>query len=230
MRRGGGGHGRAVPPLAIYDMDKTITRRATYAAWLLFWARTRAPWRLLLAPLTLLAGAAYVLGLAGRARLKEFNQALLMGRAGEAAVAAAAAEFAARTLAGNIRAEALAAIAADRAAGARLVLATASYGFYAEAIGRALGLDDVVATRSRRQGGAILPRIDGANCYGADKCAMVDGWLAAHGLAGTPFRFYSDHVSDAPMFARAAEPVAVSPSPALRRMAAARGWRVCDWR
>ena len=219
-----------MPPLAIYDMDKTITRRATYAAWLLFWARTRAPWRLLLLPLTLVAGAAYVLGLAKRAQLKELNQALLMGRAPEAAVAAAAAEFAARTLARNVRAGALAAIAADRAAGARLVLATASFAFYAEAIGRALGFDDVVATPSRRAGGIILPRIEGANCYGADKCALVDCWLAEHGLAATPFRFYSDHVSDAPMFERAAEPVAVSPSPALRRMAATRGWRVAEWR
>lgn len=219
-----------MPPLAIYDMDKTITRRPTYAAWLLLWAATRAPWRLPLAPLALLTGAAYLLRLVSRARLKELNQALLMGAADEAAVAAAAETFAARTLAGNVRADALAAIAADRAAGRRVVIATASYAFYARAIGRALGIDDVIATESERACGRILPRIAGANCYGPAKRAMVDAWLAREGLAGAPIRFCSDHVSDAPMFERVAEPVAVSPSPALRRLAAARGWQVVDWR
>lgn len=217
-------------PLALYDMDKTITRRATYAAWLLFWARTHAPWRLLLAPLALLAGAGYLLRLVGRARLKELNQALFMGAADEAAVAAAADAFAARTLATNVRADALGAIAADRAAGRRVVIATASYAFYAAAIGRALGIEDVIATESVRAGGRILPRIAGDNCYGPAKRAMVEAWLAARGLAVAPLRFYSDHVSDAPMFERAAEPVAVSPSPPLRRLAAARGWPVRDWR
>ena len=59
---------------------------------------------------------------------------------------------------------------------------------------------------------------------------MVEAWLDAQGLTAAPLRFYSDHVSDAPMFERAAEPVAVSPSPALRRLATERGWPIRDWR
>ena len=35
--------------LAIYDMDRTVTRRATYTPFLLHCALRRAPWRLLLA-------------------------------------------------------------------------------------------------------------------------------------------------------------------------------------
>ena len=34
--------------LAIYDMDRTVTRRATYTPFLLHCAVRRAPWRLLL--------------------------------------------------------------------------------------------------------------------------------------------------------------------------------------
>jgi len=41
---------------------------------------------------------------------------------------------------------------------------------------------------------------------------------------------YSDHVSDVPLFAMADEPVAVSPSRSLRRLAMAQGWRAVDWR
>ena len=55
--------------LAIYDMDRTITRRPTYAAFM--WrATTRlAPWRIVLAPLVLLTGLAYLLGFIDRGRL-----------------------------------------------------------------------------------------------------------------------------------------------------------------
>ena len=35
---------------AIYDMDRTVTRRATYTPFLLHCALRRAPWRLLLLP------------------------------------------------------------------------------------------------------------------------------------------------------------------------------------
>ena len=36
--------------LAIYDLDKTITRRPTYTPFLLYAARTRGVWRLFLLP------------------------------------------------------------------------------------------------------------------------------------------------------------------------------------
>ena len=38
--------------LAIYDLDRTVTRRATYTPFLLHCAVRRAPWRLLLLPVT----------------------------------------------------------------------------------------------------------------------------------------------------------------------------------
>ncbi len=215
--------------LAVYDLDKTITRRATYAAWLVFWARRRAPWRLLLVPLSAVAGLLYVLKLVGRARLKTINHALLMGRADVATVAAEAAVFAARQVATNVRGGALAQIVADRAEGRRIVIATASYAFYARAIGAALGVDDVIGTRAVVAGDTVLPQIDGENCYAGAKRAMVEAWLAAHALTGAPLRFYSDHPSDAPMFELADTAIAANPNRALRVLAQARGWAVVDW-
>jgi len=218
-----------MPGLAIYDLDKTITRRATYAAWLLFWARRQAPWRLLLLPLSAVAGLLYALRLIDRARLKTLNHAWLMGRADVATVAAEAECFAAAQLAGNVRAGALAQIAADRAEGCRIVIATASYAFYAAAIGAALGIDDVIGTRAVVEDGRLLPRIAGQNCYAAAKRAMVADWIDAHGLADVPIRFYSDHPSDAPMFELAEQPVAANPDRVLRAVAATRGWQIVDW-
>ena len=65
--------------LAVYDMDRTVTRRPTYTPFLLHCAARRAPWRLLFLPLVLLSMIAYVTRLIDRARLKEINHHLLLG-------------------------------------------------------------------------------------------------------------------------------------------------------
>jgi hypothetical protein len=66
--------------LAIYDMDKTVTRRPTFGLFLLHAALRLAPWRLLLAPAAMLASLCYLAGLIDRGRLKEINYRLLVGR------------------------------------------------------------------------------------------------------------------------------------------------------
>lgn len=215
--------------LAIYDMDKTITRQATWMPFLARYARTR-PWRI---AATLGPSALYVAKRIDRARLKEMTQALVLGRrADQAEVDRRARVFGARVAARWVRAEARARIAADRAAGYRVVLATASYDFYVRPIAAALGIDDVIATPSTVEGDRLVARIAGENCYGEAKLAMILAWLEREGIAreAAHVRFYSDHVSDAPTLDWADEPFAVSPHDALRRLAGVKGWPVLDWR
>lgn len=218
--------------LAVYDMDKTITYAPTWTKFLVETARAEAPWRLILLPIAALAGVGYTLRLLDRARLKEIAQRLLLGNSMPTATAArAATRFAARLDQRGIYAGARAQIAADRAAGYRLVMATASYGFYAEAIAARLGFDAVIATGVRCDRGVIRARIDGENCYGANKLRMIEAWLAGEGIprAAARVRFYSDHASDAPSLEWADIGIAVNPHPPLRAMAALRGWAVEDW-
>ncbi len=220
--------------ISIYDMDRTITRGGTWSPWLIFWARREAPWRLALVPLLLLALAAYAMKLISRARLKEIGHRLLMGRhiARQRLVAAADA-YAVTVLAGNVHAGALAQIAADRAAGRRLVLATASNEYYVAAIARRLGMDDVIATASRWDDDRLHHRLGGDNCYGDAKRLLIEAFLAREALLGQQLTFYSDHVSDRPVFDLAlqtgGEAVAANPSPRLRKLASERGWRIVDW-
>ena len=219
--------------LAVYDMDRTVTRRATYTPFLLHCAARRAPWRLLLLPLVVLSMLAYVTRLIDRARLKEINHHLLLGRAVHPRELQPLVDsFADQQAASNIRPGARAAIARDKADGRRLVLATASYRLYADAIAERLGFDDVIGT------GSIIgldervhARIAGENCYGPAKLRMIADWVEASGLKGTHghVRFYSDHASDAPVFEWADEPVAVNPHGRLRRLAEQRGWAIEDW-
>jgi HAD superfamily hydrolase (TIGR01490 family) len=219
--------------LAIYDMDRTVTRRATYTPFLLHCATRRAPWRLLFLPLVALSMLAYVARLIDRGLLKEINHRLLLGgKVHPRQLKPLVASFADRQAETNIRPGAREAIARDKAQGRRIILATASYRLYADAIGERLGFDDVIGT------GSIIgldervhAKIDGENCYGEAKKRMIDGWVDRSGLLGKHghVRFYSDHASDQPVFEWADEPVAVNPSRKLRRLAQQRGWAVEDW-
>jgi len=214
-------------------MDRTVTRHATYTPFLLHCAVGRAPWRLLFLPLVALSMLAYVTRLIDRAKLKEINHRLLLGgKIHPRDLRPLVNSFADRQLAQNVRPGARAAIARDKAEGRRLVLATASYRLYADAMAERLGFDDVIGT------GSIIgldervhAKIAGENCYGPAKLRMIADWVEASGLKGAHghVRFYSDHVSDQPAFEWSDEPVAVNPHGRLRRLAEQRGWRIEDW-
>ena len=219
--------------LAIYDMDRTITRAGTYTPFLLHAAWRLAPWRLIFAPLVPLVMLAYVAKFITRARLKEVNQRLLLGRyLVPDRLKPVAASFAELVWSTNVLPGALRQIAADRAEGRRLVLATASYRLYVEAIAERLGFDDVIATNSVLGLDArIAAKIDGENCYGPAKLRMIIAWLEKQGIARgqAHVRFYSDHASDAPVMDWADEAVAANPSSRMRQLARRHGWQEVDW-
>jgi HAD superfamily phosphoserine phosphatase-like hydrolase len=165
--------------------------------------------------------------------LKEINHRLLLGGAIHPRdLKPLVDSFADAQVAGNIRPGARKAIARDKAERRRVVLATASYRLYADAIAERLGFDDVIGTGSViGLDERVHAKIAGENCYGPAKMRMIDDWVEKSGLAGVHghVRFYSDHVSDRPVFEWADEAVAVNPDAKLRRLAAERGWAVEDW-
>lgn len=219
--------------LAIYDMDRTVTRTGTYTGFLLHCAVRRAPWRLLFLPLVVGSMLAYVLRLIDRATLKEINHHLLLGRRIHPRdLKPLVDSFADTQVAINIRPGARKAIARDRLEGRRVVLATASYRLYADAIAERLGFDDVIGTGSViGLDERVHAKIAGENCYGPAKLRMIADWVEKSDLKGAHghVRFYSDHVSDQPAFEWADEAVAVNPHRKLRRLAEQRGWQIENW-
>jgi len=218
--------------IAIYDLDRTITRAPTWTPFLLHAVLRHAPWRLALLPVVLGAAGLKGLGLIHRDRLKQVMHRAALGTLSPARAERLGAAWLVRFGPAQIRRKARAQSAADRAAGYRIVVATAAYRFYAEAIARDVGADAVIATATALDArGHLLPRIEGGNCYGPAKRAMIESWLAAEGIdrAAAHVRVYSDHVSDVPSFDWADEAIAVNPHAALRRVATARGWPVVDW-
>ena len=217
--------------IAIYDMDRTVTRRATYTPFLIHCALHRAPWRLLFLPFVVGSMLAYALKVIDRGKLKEINHHLLLGHNRHPNELKPLVEsFAEKMLSSNIRPGAREAIAGDKAQGRRIVMATASYRFYSREIAERLGFDDCIGTNSiLGLDERVHAKIDGENCYGPAKLRMIQAWLASSGLERGHVRFYSDHASDKPAFEWADEPVAVNPHDKLARLATERGWRCEDW-
>lgn len=218
--------------VSIFDLDRTLTRQPTYTALLAFISWRIAPWRLLTAPIVILAMLGYLCGLYSRRRVKEIEQWLLLGNAVKRSdVEREASLFADRLDADGLLAEGKATIAKDLAAGRRVILATAANQFYAGALAERLGISEVIATRSVWRGDKLTAAIAGENCYGQAKRDMTERYLADQGMKrdAVHIRFYSDHISDRPMFDWADEQIAVNPSRKLYELALSLNWLIMFW-
>lgn len=215
--------------VAVFDLDRTLTCQATYTPFLLA-SQSGRPLRQLRG---LLGVAPSLLGYAAnritRAALKERMLALSLAGASREEVEERAKSFVAIWLAQQLRPGARAACAAHVEAGDHLMLATASFDFYARYFADSLGFHSVAATLSSwSEAGELLPRLDGENCYGEEKLRRVQKALpwpreTCYVIA------YSDHHSDLPLLTWADEGVAVNPSRRLARAAQAEGLAIVDW-
>lgn len=219
--------------IAIFDMDRTITRTGTYTKFLTFAALRLAPWRLVLLPILLITMVGYPLGVTTRKTIKQTGFRLMIGRKiNREHLKSVCRAFAARTCETNLLPGARAQIALERGDGCTLVMATASPDFYAEEIAALLGFDTVIATRqSLAADGQYLAEITGPNCYGAEKLNRITAWLESAGIAraDADIRFYSDHASDAVVLHWANRAIAVNPSRKLRDIAKANAWTILSF-
>lgn len=121
-------------------------------------------------------------------------------------------------------------VRAHQASGDLIALVTATNDFVTAPIADAFGIADLLAVRLERgAGGTITGRIAGTPSYREGKVTRVQEWLAQRGAAWADFErisVYSDSVNDLPLLERATHPVATNPTPALRQIAEARGWRI----
>lgn len=215
--------------ISFYDLDQTITRLPTWTPFLLHAAKMIAPWRLGLVPIFGIVALSH----RNRDRRKEAMHRLMLGGTISAELVTGLAEsFAEWLIQHHIRPGARAQMEADRAAGRKVVIATAAHAFYAHAIAERLNVVDLIATQAHRNAaGDITPMLAGPNCYGTTKQAMLERWLTEEGIVREEAHicFYSDHISDAPTFEWSDEAITVNPHAPLRKLAGRRGWRIVDW-
>lgn len=214
--------------VAFFDLDRTITRSGTYTPFLLHCTRSN-PGRYSRVPVALAAMGAYVAKRTSRAALKARMLDLFIAGATRAEISAWAEGFVGRWMQTQVRPGALAAIERHRQAGDQVVLATASFDFYAQVFATRLGLDHAITTGSVWTGeDRLCAAVAGENCYGPAKIAAVERYLSM--LPARPwFAFYSDHHSDFELLKAANEGVAVNPNAKLQRLAGEHGLQVVDW-
>ena len=207
--------------IAIYDLDETLTARATFTPFLIHAARCVAPWRLVLLPVWVLAMVLHKAGLYGRTGLKTFGMRLMVGRRGPDKLEEVALRFAAtRAFKPAIIRE----VERDLAAGTRVVVATAAFDFYAAPIAMRLGIGEVIGSRWDGLG------IPGGNCYGPAKFERILAWLADQEIErdDVRVRMTSDSFADGPLFDWADEAVFVSGSARANAAARERDWLVSE--
>lgn len=211
--------------LALYDLDKTLLRQATFTPFLHFAALKLCPWRLLLSPIWIVLMIGYRAGLYDRTRLKRMGMGLMLGNPPVDRLERVGQAFAKRRIANDgLMPGAMTLIEEDRNRGARLVIATAAFEFYALAFADALEIDDLVATR---WDGKEIP---GGNCYGEEKKRRVLAWCEKAGIDFTvaDVRFVTDSFADAPLLDIVDDPIFVTRNDKKKVRAQASGWRVID--
>lgn len=216
-------------PVAIFDLDRTISTQDLYLAFLIHGLRQPAnPGAVCLLPAHTLR---FFARLIDNDELKSrFLEGIYGGRS-KAFMDAIAARFVTAACQSALKPAALRKIAEHRRQGHFLLLASASLDVYTVPLAGELGFDDVVATKVEWSAdGRITGKLDGPNLRGAAKATAVRSALQRHNLDANQTFFYSDHESDAPLFSIVRWPGAVDPTKKLRMLARQLDWPIYDWR
>ena len=214
--------------IAIFDLDKTITKYDTYVHFLLSILRKK-PLRTLRCVHLPIAVLMFKLGLRGNSWLKETFLTAFAGGLHKDEVKSLSESFVSKVLKKGVYQQALAQISQHREKGDQLILASASFNFYIDILGERLCFDDILCTKAQwNTEGRLTGKIDGNNCYGENKLKAVEKHLANITNKGQ-ITMYSDHESDLPVFLLSDVRVATNPNNRLKALAANHDISIVHW-
>ena len=213
---------------AIFDLDGTITLGDTYVAYLfhILMQRTERLPRCLGLPITVLK---FKLGCISNDEIKRAFLKGVMGDLTRCEVERLTAQFLTGRFVRMTKPRALRRINWHRRQGHLLVLATASFDFYAGAIGQSLGFDHVVATRAAWHDDRITGDFDGENLRGEAKVTAVKRALTRLNCGVSRIVVYSDNQSDLPMLRFADHGIVIDPTPRFAAAAKNYGLGIEIW-
>lgn len=196
---------------AFFDFDGTLISGDSIVSFCRFARKKGAAGPLALVRAGVLA-ALYGMRLLSAEKAKAGALAFLKGKT-DAETRALADDFCRTELLPRLYPQGVEAIRAHQKKGTQVWLVSASPAFYLEPLGKALGLDAIIATRFEDG------RIAGRNCRGPEKVLRIAEVLAARGesvdyAASTA---YGDSRGDAPMLRLCGQKRAVNPKKALLR-------------
>lgn len=215
--------------VAVFDLDGTITRRDTYVHFLLFCLRCK-PVRLLKSPMLVVYFCMYKSRMRSNHWLKARFLRLVIGGTGEQELTRLATRFCNLTMQSNIKKDALDEILRLRDSGYKIVLATASFGFYVEEIAKALSVDELLCTTAQvDHAGRLTGEIEGLNCIGEEKARRLEILKSQKGWNSIA-RAYSDDMVDLPLWKMAKVALVVDPKPATEVVAGQYEYPILLWK
>ncbi|MBU2603528.1 MAG: HAD-IB family hydrolase [Actinobacteria bacterium] len=170
--------------------------------------------------------AAYRLGLVKATDAARARGAELMKGMSVSDVAVLMDRFTEEALVPRLHEAAVAALREHQRVGDEVVIVSAALAPVVEALGRRLGVTSCAGTRLEQRGGVYTGRLDGLSLYGTEKSRVALAFATTHGVALENCAAYADHETDVDLLGAVGRPVAVSPRPALARIALERGWPV----
>jgi HAD superfamily hydrolase (TIGR01490 family) len=213
--------------VAIFDLDRTLTKRGCFTPFILYVA-IRRPRRFLSFHRIILAALFNIVGLYRRDDIKLLMWREVLGGLPREEAKTLGNSFAKTWIQNELRRQTKNNIKKHQEAGDRLILATAAMDIIADPIGRALGFDDIISTRTHWTAeDHISGNFDGRNCYGEEKLSRVK--LILGDLSPSKTLAYSDHITDLPVLLWAENGIAVNPHRPLRDAAGRHGLRIEDW-
>lgn len=108
-------------------------------------------------------------------------------------------------------------------------IVTGSTVYSAEPLAEVLGITHVLASRLTVENGALTGDMVRPLCFGVGKVTLTQAWAEKHNVDLAQSVFYSDSISDLPLFERVGECYAVNPDPRLMWAARRRGWPILRW-
>ncbi len=215
--------------IAFFDVDHTISRRATALAFILICMKRGYIkwWYLAATPLLYIFYRLFNLKIdiiyrMGLPKLIGLSRSVFedIGR-----------EAFEKYLKNNLYPGALREMDALRARGIRVILATSTPfdAVYPLAQYCGISASDVIATQFAYTGGAFDGRLIGVPVFSRNKCSIILSFAQSSGIDLHLCSFYSDSIHDLPLLEKVGHPVAANPDHRLRRIADKRGWTVKDF-
>lgn len=218
--------------IAIFDLDYTLTKKGTWGRFVAFTIRRRPHLWLPVVFVMAKNQWLYKMGKAPRCGVKKAMMNLTMVGWSKEKVDRFAYAFAKREVETGLRPGAIQALAAHRAAGDTVIVASAAVDAVVRPICELLDIEHFIATDMAYESGQLLSEFASENCYGPEKLTRMKSYLAANPALKqnhTKITMYSDSHSDLDIMLWADVGIAVDPSKRLKTLANTYGLKVVNW-
>jgi len=129
----------------------------------------------------------------------------------------------------NIRPEIIRIIDFHRKNDARLGILSSAISSICIPVGRYLGIEEIICTEMETTEGILTGNPAGNFCFGDEKRIRLLSFCEKNNLPPAHAWYYSDSISDLPVFEAVGHPVCVSPDKKLTRIALEKGWEIYNW-